>query len=99
MAWTDSRVFRSMITDFFSNTANFYMNAPSDTWNCALYNNTGTPNKDDTSANSAYNAGQWVTANEVSQAGQWAAGGVALTSMAVSNPSSGTIKITAANPS
>jgi hypothetical protein len=55
----------------------------SDTFKVALYNNTPTPDNDVTSANSAYNVGQWVTANEVFQAGQWAQGGVALTSPTV----------------
>jgi hypothetical protein len=99
MAWTDSRVLRSFVTDTLAGTAVFDIDAPSDTYKVALYNNSGTPDKDATSANSAYNAGAWVTGNEVSQVGQWAAGGVALTSMTVTNPSSGVIKHTAANPS
>lgn len=99
MAWTDSRVFRSFFTDTLAGTAVFDLDAPSDTYKVALYNNTGTPDKDATSANSAYNAGQWVTANEVSQAVQWPAGGVALTSMTVTAPSTGVVKFTGANTS
>lgn len=89
MAWTDSRILRSLIVDTFAGTAVFDLNAPSDTYKVALFNNSVTPDKDASSANSAYNAGTWVTANEVSQAGQWAAGGVALASMTFTAPSSG----------
>ena len=53
-----------------------------DTIMCALYGNTGTPNKNDTLANNTYAAGQWVTGtsgtNEVWQAVQYPQGGVAL---------------------
>ena len=49
---------------------------------CALYGNSGTPNKNDTLANNTYAAGQWITGtsgtNEVWQAVQWAQGGIAL---------------------
>lgn len=53
----------------------------SDTVNCALYGNTGTPNKDDTLAHNAYNGagGPWVTGNESSATTGYAAGGVAVT--------------------
>ena len=49
-----------------------------DTIQVALYNNTGTPNKNDTLANNTYNVAQWATANEVYQAGQWQQTGIAL---------------------
>lgn len=51
----------------------------------ALFNNTGTPNKDDTLANSAYSVGQWVVGNEVTDATNWVAGGRALAGNAVTN--------------
>ncbi len=81
MAWTNSKVFRPFLADCVLNVAPFDLD--SDTFKVALYNNTPTPDNDVTSANSAYNVGQWVTANEVFQAGQWAQGGVALTSPTV----------------
>jgi hypothetical protein len=78
MAWTNSKVFRQFLADAVLNVAAFDLD--SDTFKVALYNNSITPDNDVTAANSAYNVGQWATANEVSEAGQWAAGGVALTS-------------------
>lgn len=77
MAWADSRMFRSLVADVFDNTA--ALDFGTDSFKVALYNNTITPDNDVTSANSAYNVGQWATAQEQFQAGQWAQGGVALT--------------------
>jgi len=49
----------------------------SDTIKVALYGNTGTPNRDDTLANTGYNTGQWVTGNEITGT-NWSAGGQTL---------------------
>lgn len=89
MAWSVSAVFRAFVTDVLENTAAFDLGGTPDTFKIALYNNSITPDKDATAANSAFNAGQWATANEVSESGQWASGGVALTSPDVTNPSGG----------
>jgi len=78
MAWTNSKIFRQTLGDFFVRTTNFAMDFDADSFKAALYNNSITPDNDVTAANSAYNVGQWATANEVSESGQWAAGGVAL---------------------
>jgi hypothetical protein len=69
-------MFRQWIADNLTHTAtpNYSTDAPK----AALYGSTGTPDENVSAALSAYNAGQWVTANEVFQAGQWAQGGVAL---------------------
>jgi hypothetical protein len=77
MAWSNSKIFRQFLADAFLNTAAFDLDT--DSFKAALFNNTITPDNDVTAANSAYNVGQWATANEVSESGQWAAGGVALT--------------------
>lgn len=77
MAWTNSKIFTAYIEDSLERTAAFDTNA--DTFKAALYNNTITPDQLVAAASSAYNTGQWVLANEVSESGQWAAGGVALT--------------------
>jgi hypothetical protein len=70
----------AFIEDVFENTTAMDLN--SDTFKAALYDNDITPDQTVTSANTAYNAGQWASAgNEVSEAGQWAAGGVALSSV------------------
>ena len=68
-----------------------------DTIKAALYNNTPTPNKNDTFANNAYNAGQWVVANEITGT-NYTAGGNAMASLASAN-SSGTVSVSAANTS
>lgn len=87
MAWSGSAVFRAFVTDKLGNAT--AMNLGADSFKVALYNNSITPDKDATSANSAYNVSQWASANEQSQSGQWAAGGVALTSRSLTNPASG----------
>jgi hypothetical protein len=76
MAWTDSRLFRAFVADVLDNTT--AVDLGTDVPKVALYNNTITPDNDVTAANSAYNVGQWATAQETFEAGQWAAGGVAL---------------------
>ena len=78
MAWTNSKIFRPFLADVLDNTT--AVDLGSDVPKVALYNNTITPDNDVTSANSAYNVGQWVTAQETFEAGQWAQGGVALAS-------------------
>jgi hypothetical protein len=82
MAWSNSKVFQQFIEDTILNVAAFDLD--SDSFLCALYNNTPTPDNDVSAANSAYNVGQWATANEQYEAGQWAQGGVALASPTVS---------------
>jgi hypothetical protein len=77
VAWSNSKIFRQFLADAVLNTAAFDLD--SDTFKAALYNNTITPDNDVTAANSAYNVGQWASAQEVIEAGQWSAGGVALT--------------------
>lgn len=88
MAFTASAVSRAYVTDKFNETANLPF---SDTWKLALYNNTGTPDKDATSALYAYAAvgSAWVTANEVTDATNWPAGGKTITGLAGTNPGSG----------
>jgi hypothetical protein len=82
MAWSASSIFRQFIGDMAENAAPFDLGA--DTIKAAMYDNDITPDNDVSAANSAYNAGQWVTTgNEVFEAGQWAQGGVALTSQSV----------------
>lgn len=66
-----------------------------DTINAALYGNTGTPNKDDTLANTAYGAGQWIVGNEMTGTG-YTAGGAALGTKAISS-ATGAVNFTAAN--
>jgi hypothetical protein len=82
MAWSTSKIFRSWIGDTIDSTTG--PNLSTDVPKVALYNNSITPDENDTAAHSAYNAagGAWVNTNEVTSSGQWAAGGVALASTA-----------------
>src|SRR5579862_514132 len=90
MAWTASHMFRQWVSDCLTHTAtpNFATDVPK----VALYNNSITPNENDTAANDAYNggSGQWLTANEIFQSGQWAQGGVALSGTSGTSNFSGT---------
>lgn len=89
MAWTNSRFFRATYSDVFANVAPITLTT--DVPKVALYNNTITPDQNVTSANTAYNVGQWVTAGEVSQVGQWAAGGVAVSGTSLNSATSGVV--------
>jgi hypothetical protein len=80
MAWSNSKIFMAFIEDVLENTTAMDLN--SDTFKAALYDNDITPSQTVTSANTAYNAGQWViTGNEVSDGAEWPAGGETLTSV------------------
>lgn len=81
MAWSNSKIFAAFVKDVMDRTSTFDIDT--DTVKAALYNNTGTPDNTVSSANSAYNAGQWVTGNEVSNSTNWTAGGIAITTKAV----------------
>lgn len=77
MAWTNSKVFMALIEDTLENTTEIDLNA--DTFKAALYDNDITPDQTVTSANTAYNAGQWTAAgNEVADGAEWPAGGETL---------------------
>lgn len=89
MAWTNSRFFRATYADVFDNTT--AVDLGTDVPKVALYNGTITPGQDVTSANTAYNVGQWATAQEVFQAGQWAQGGVAVTGTSLNSATAGVV--------
>lgn len=95
MAWSNSKIFRQFVADALGNTA--ALDLDSDTIKAALYNNTGTPDQNVSAANSAFNVGQWVTANEVSQAVQWPTGGVALGSKVLDVATSAVVMFDAAD--
>jgi hypothetical protein len=98
MAWTASGIFRAFLTDTLAGTAVFDLNAPSDTYKVALYDNDITPDKDATSANTAYNAGAWTASgNEVSDGAEWASAGVALDSATITNPTTNVVMFDAAD--
>jgi hypothetical protein len=67
----------ALIEDVLENTTAMDLN--SDTFKVALYDNDITPDQTVTSANTAYNAGQWTASgNEVSDGGEWPAAGETL---------------------
>ena len=76
MAWSGSKVFMATIEDIFENTCAFDLDT--DAFKAALYNNSITPSQTVASASTAYNAGQWATANEVYDGSNWTQAGVAL---------------------
>lgn len=96
MAWSASAIFRAWVTNpmlkqgsaVTGGTGEIVTN---DSVKAALYNNTGTPDKDAAVALTGYNAAtsQWVTANEVTDATNWVAGGRALGTKTITQPSSG----------
>jgi hypothetical protein len=74
MAFTTSKIFSAFVTDLMNNTTAIDLNT--DTLiECALYNNTGTPDQTVTSANTAYAVGQWVVGNNVTDTGSSAPAG------------------------
>ena len=95
MAWSNSKIFRAHIGDMMTNVAAFDLDT--DSIKVALYNTTPTPDQNVAAASSAFNTGQWVTGNEVSQAVQWPTGGVALSSKVVDVSASGVAMFDAAD--
>jgi hypothetical protein len=95
MAWSNSKIFRPFLADVLDNTT--AVDLGSDVPKVALYNNSITPDNDVTSANSAYNVGQWASANEVTESGQWAAGGVVLASTSLNSGTADTVFYDAAD--
>lgn len=81
MAWSASKIFMAFIEDVLENTTAMDLN--SDTFKAALYDNDITPDQTVTSANTAYNAGQWTASgNEVADGTEWDAAGEPLTGVA-----------------
>lgn len=97
MAWSASAILRSFVTDALANAQAFDLSGSPDTFKNALYNNSITPDKDAAEASNRYNTGQWATANEQTSSTDWPAAGVALTSPALTNPSSGVVMFDASD--
>ena len=103
MAWTDSRVFREWPKSIMGQgqTAAVlpagYAGLGADTVKVALFNNSGTPDKDAALTSTGFNTGQWVTANEVTDATNWVSGGRTLASKTFTTPSTGVFMFDAAD--
>jgi|ERR1700722_5334074 len=111
MAWSASAIFQQAIKNpiLYSVVGSGSLTLPtsysttggllSDTVNCALFGNTGTPDKTAVVASTGYNTGQWTTGNEISGTG-YTAGGAALGSKTFAlDTGSSSMCFTAANPS
>jgi hypothetical protein len=97
VTWSGSGIFREWPSQVFQVSGTSYTGLDSDTVKAALFNNTGTPDKDAAVASTGYNTGQWVTANEVTGASEWVAAGRALASKTFTTPSSGVFMFDAAD--
>ena len=100
MPWTDSRLLRAWVANpmLKSGTApTSYVSLTADTVKAALFNNSGSPDRDAAVASTGYNTGQWTTANEVTGASEWVAGGRALASTAITQGAGGVNTFSAAN--
>ncbi len=89
MAWTNSKIFRITLANALGNVTALDLDA--DSFKLANFNNSITPDQNVTAANTAYNVGQWATANEVSQSGHWAAGGIVIGSTVLDTSTNGIV--------
>jgi hypothetical protein len=103
MPWADSRVFGSFLEQTYERSST--IDVDTDVVKAALFNNTGTPDRNATAANSILGVGAWVVGNQLTDT-NWPAGGITLTSVAsafatgvytfdaADTPSSGNVTIT-----
>lgn len=92
---TASEIFTNTMLDIFQNT--IALDWGTDDMYTALYGNGGTPAQDASSANTAYNAGAWITANEIYDGAEWPQAGQALDTDAVTIVSTYNLKFDAAD--
>jgi hypothetical protein len=97
MAWSASAMFREWPSQALQVSGTGYTGLDSDTVKVALFNNTGTPDKDAAVASTGFNTGQWTTTNEVTDVTNWVSGGRALASKAFTTPSTGVVMFDAAD--
>ena len=94
MAWTateGSHVFRAFVADtLLANSSTGYTGLDSDSVKCALFTNTGTPDRNVAANLTGYNTGQWVQANEKFDAAGWAQTGLALANKVVNQATANT---------
>jgi hypothetical protein len=93
MAWTateGSHVFRAFVADtLLAGSSTGYTGLDSDSTKCALYTNTGTPDRNVAANLTGYNTGQWVTGNEIGVTG-WAATGLVLSTPVINQATANT---------
>lgn len=102
MAWTDSRILTQALLNpimgrcWTTAAPTTFANLSADDVRAALFNNTPTPNKDDTVGNTGFNTGQWLTSSEVTDSTNWTSGGRPLGTKAFA-AGTGIVNFTAAN--
>jgi hypothetical protein len=96
MAFTASAIFREWLPQTYQVSGTGFTGLDSDAIKGALYNNTGTPDKDAAVGLTGYNTGQWVVANEVTDT-NWVAGGRTLTGKTFTTPATGVFMFDAAD--
>ena len=97
MAWSASAMFQAWPQSLLETPGTGYAGIESNTLKAALYDNDVTPDKDAALASTGYNTGQWTVAgNEVTDT-EWPAGGIALSSKAVTDEGSGVTQFDAAD--
>ncbi len=94
MAWTASAAYRQLIADMIGNVTAFDYDA--DTMKLAGFDNTVTPDKNVTAANSAYGAGAWATGGVSGT--NFPAAGLTLASKTVSVATNNQVMVDAADP-
>jgi len=101
MAWTtnspNSRVFQAWLDQMFQASGTGYTGVDSDTIKGALFNNTITPDGTAAVANTGFNTGTWLTAQEVTDATNWQSGGRTLASKTFTFPVAATFMFDAAD--
>lgn len=81
MAWSNSKIFTQWVNGpMFQASGTNYTGLDSDAVKAALFNNSVTPDQDAAVANTGFNTGTWVTANEVTDVTNWVSGGRTLAS-------------------
>lgn len=83
MAFNTSSVFRQLVADLFNNTQDMDWDTAT-TVKAALFPDTITPDNDVSAADSAYDAGVWLSTSEISDGTNWDAGGEPVTSRTIS---------------
>jgi len=77
MAWSESRIFRSLLQSALGGGSSFDLGGSP--LRVALFDNTITPDRDAAPADAAYGEGVWVAGAEVADDPGWDVGGPALT--------------------
>lgn len=100
MAWTDSRMFEAWAEMMVENSGTNYGGLLADTVKAALFNNDVVPDRDAAVANTGFNAGTWVTGDEVTDtdgSSDWVSGGIALGSKTSASAGTGILEFDAAD--